>query len=114
MSSLYKSVCFADIAQAKAAQCSDQAFSWARDDGTVFSSRCSGPDSLDETMYIKQYMGSDEYNAIKIVYSSFPDCDYSGGVDVGVEYFGLVVGALIVIAMAARLKQIFWKNHEGI
>ena len=113
VASLYKSVCFADIAQAKAAQCSDQAFSWVQD-GTVFSSRCSGPDSLDQIMYLRQYKSGDAYDAFKIDYSDFPDCEYAGGVDLGAEYFGLILGALIVIAMVARLKQIFWKNHEGI
>lgn len=113
--SLYKSVCFSDIALAKAAQCSDQGISAINPaDGTVFVSRCEGADSTNDIMYSLVFKNGALANSMKIPYPTFPDCVYDGGASMAVDYFGAVLSALVVIALAARLKQIFWKNHEGV
>jgi len=111
MGFLYKGACYPDLSSAAAAQCSAAGQSWGSTT-SAYTVECTANTTTALTM-CRRLNGSTCTNYSQPV-NVFPSCSYDGTSGLALDYFGAVLGFLVIVYVASKLKRIFWNSHESI
>ncbi|MDO8447544.1 MAG: hypothetical protein Q7T10_01905 [Rhodoferax sp.] len=116
MGSLLAGVCYPSLDLAKSVFCSNLHISVATSSSVTTEYYCwgvvgpYGPEGYSMSAYQNGVWSGDSVGD----YPGFVDCNFDAGTSLSMEYFALFLGFLVVVAVASRLKRIFWGNHEGL
>jgi len=113
MGSLYKGVCFPDLPTAKAEQCSQAGATWGSTT-SQYTVECTSTAFTGTTMNICRRLNGGTCSNYTVPFHTYPSCAYDGSVGTSLDYFGVVLGFLVITFVAARIYKFFWRSHEAM
>lgn len=111
MSALFNGVCYPSAEAAKQAACSAKASVWGSG-GSVFTTECASLSFSGPSMEVCKRQDGGACLTIVQDYPPFPDCDFSGGVDLALEWLYLVLPVVVALWGIKRLIGLFSFNRE--
>lgn len=114
MGTLYRGTCYPTHTEAKKAACSDYGYTYSASDGT-YTGQCTEADFSTNVLAVTERNGTTGTTSSKT--TSAPadiNCAYDGSTAMALDYFYALLGFLVVIWCAGRIKNIFWRSHEAI
>lgn len=107
----FNGVCYPTVEQAKVEQCSQFGQIWGSTT-TYYTAECSAV--LPTGLNICHRTNGGACKNSTLPFQTYQSCDHDGGVNMSLEYFGLILGFVVIVYVAARLKDYFWGKHEGL
>lgn len=113
MGSLYRGTCYPSSLLARREYCGESRES-VNSSGSLVSHACAANTDFSSASFVVEVRTNGVFSSS---YSSawppeFP-CEYDGGVNLSLEYFGALLGFLVVVWLGRHLYRFFWpKNHE--
>lgn len=114
MGYLFKGVCYPAQTQVRQEVCSS-AVEGVTSGGALVSHSCAPGIDYTATSASMQVTTN---GAVSSTYAAPwpPDiaCEHDGSIAIQSEMFALILGFLVVVWVAGRIKQFFWRDHEAI
>ncbi|MBQ7158907.1 MAG: hypothetical protein IJS09_05740 [Treponema sp.] len=102
---LFKGVCYPSEQHARTAACSDYRFSWGDASGNFYTVECT-KDNLGDMQICKRTNGQPcVFQHFRWPY--FLECDYSGGTDLALDWFYIILPIFALLWGIKRLIHIF-------
>lgn len=111
MGALFQGVCYPDIEQAKQAACSAMSATWGAGEN-VFSIECASTSFTGPTFDVCRRENGGQCSTISYPAPSFPDCDFSGGVDFATEWLYLLLPVMVTLWGIKKLITLFDTNRD--
>lgn len=106
----YRNICYDTAVQAQAAVCGNLAYVTSDSAGKPVVSVCTAYTATTLTQSVK--IGTTTPVSYSQVMPAFPQCTFTGGPSLALEYFALGLGFLAVIWAAKAIMNIFRGRHE--
>ncbi len=113
MGSLYKGACFPTVEVARAEQCSQSGAVWGSTT-SAYTVECTNTAFTTTTMSMCRRLNGAACTNYTIPFQTYPSCTYDGSTSVAVDYFGALLGFLLILYVGSRLKNYFWGKHESV
>jgi hypothetical protein len=106
MGYLFKGVCYHAIESARQHACSASSLAWGSGDA-YYSVDCISTNFTDEAMVLFRKINGISSGTVLTGYPPFPDCDFSGGVDLGLEWLSAAMAVIAMLWGIRRLISLF-------
>jgi hypothetical protein len=113
MGSLYKGVCFPDLPTAKAEQCAQSNAVWGATT-SMYTVECNSTVFTGTTFNSCRRLNGGTCTNITVPFNTYPSCTYDGDVTKSLDFFGALLGFLVVVFVASRIYKMFWGSHESM
>lgn len=111
MSALYRGICYPSVEAARQQACSGASSIWG-DAGNVITVDCVSTSFAAPTMQLCKRVNGGQCETIIQDYPPFPDCEFSGGVDIALEWMYLVLPIIATLWGIKKLIGLFDTNRE--
>ena len=112
MASLFRGVCYPTVETARQQACSAASDTSIVSGGSVVSLECASTDFTGPAMALCKRVDGGQCLTIVQDYPAFPDCDFSGGVDLALEWMYLVLPVVVGLWGIKKLINLFGENRE--
>lgn len=111
MSALFKGVCYPTVEAAKAQACSAASMSWGSG-ASAFSQECASVTFSGPSMQLCIRQNGGPCEAYTLEYPAFPDCEFSGGVGLAVDWLYLALPLFALLFGIKQLIRVFATNRD--
>lgn len=110
---LFNGTCYPDALLAHAERCGSFGQVWGNTT-TVYTAECTAVNATTGALTICKRTNGGACTNITQPVAVYPTCIYTGQTSMSLDYFGALLGFLVIVFVASRIKRMFWGQHEGV
>lgn len=111
MGFLHGNVCFPSVEAAKQSACSGASATWGQG-SSLYSASCTTTDFSDSDMSVCIRQDGGTCTTFAQAYPPFPECDFSGGTDLALDWLGVTVLLCMTLYGLRHIIALFDGSHE--
>lgn len=114
MGSLYRGTCYPSHTDVKKQACSQFLYTYTASNVT-YTGQCTETAFTGATLAVTERNGNTGATSAKTIAAPADiACTYDGSTTMATDFFYAILGFVVVVWCASRIKNMFWRSHEAL